>query len=198
MSSVIQQFRKNLNLPRYHKPRESPELLIDVNLFDEALNYLPIPSSFHSGCLELKGLNSTCLSKLEVEIGPFAQHMILIGRALRWMAFLKNGPVDWLTIKPFYINYYISKCDLNLEIVEKFMQCDLEKKTKVEDHLTRKWNDFRNSALIFWDRSLRYPSHELTYGALQDIYIRKLPLDSLLPWPSPLVRETTIFTMSQR
>jgi hypothetical protein len=30
MSSVIQQFRKNLNLPRYHKPRESPELpLID-------------------------------------------------------------------------------------------------------------------------------------------------------------------------
>ena len=76
MSSVIQQFRKNLNLPRYHKPRESPELQIDLNLFDEALNYFPIPSSFHSVCLELKGLNPSVLSKLEIEIGPFAQKNI--------------------------------------------------------------------------------------------------------------------------
>ena len=103
-----------------------------------------------------------------------------------------------MTIKPFYIDYFIKRCNLNLETIVKFLQFDLEKKTKVEDHLTRKWNDFRNSALIFCDRSLRYPSHEFAYGALQDIYIRKLPLDSLLPWPSPLVRETQIFTMSQR
>ena len=78
------------------------------------------------------------------------------------------------------------------------MGFDLEKKTKVEDHLKRLWTDFRNSALIFWERSLRYPSHELTYGALQDIYIRKINTNSFLPWPTPAPVDTVIFSMSKR
>jgi len=78
------------------------------------------------------------------------------------------------------------------------MMFELERKTKVEDHLQRLWNDYRNAALVFWDQSLRYPSHELTYGVLQHVYIRKLYAESLIPWPLPPERDNVIFTMTRR
>jgi hypothetical protein len=135
---------------------------------------------------------------LEEAIGSSGQHMLLIGRALKWYAFIKYGPLDWNTVRPYYVDYYVRKCQVELIIVNKFMGFDLEKKTKVEDHLKRLWTDFRNSALIFWERSLRYPSHELTFGALQDIYIRKINTNSFLPWPTPAPVDTVIFSMSKR
>jgi hypothetical protein len=195
---VFSQFRNSLNLPRHFKIKSAVYTESNESVFDSALNYLPIPASYSRTFTEVKGINIHVLSRLEEAIGSSGQHMLLIGRALKWYAFIKYGPLDWNTVRPYYVDYYVRKCQVELIIVNKFMDFDLEKKTKVEDHLKRLWTDFRNSALIFWERSLRYPSHELTFGALQDIYIRKINTNSFLPWPTPAPVDTVIFSMSKR
>jgi hypothetical protein len=195
---VFSQFRSSLNLPRHFKIKLADYTESNESVFDSALNYLPIPASYSRTFREVKGINIHVLSRLEEAIGSSGQHMLLIGRALKWYAFIKYGPLDWNTVRPYYVDYYVRKCQVELIIVNKFMDFDLEKKTKVEDHLKRLWTDFRNSALIFWERSLRYPSHELTFGALQDIYIRNINADSFLPWPTPSPIDTVIFSMSTR
>jgi hypothetical protein len=195
---VFSQFRNSLNLPRHFKIKLADYTESNESVFDSALNYLPIPASYSRTFTEVKGINIHVLSRLEEAIGSSGQHMLLIGRALKWYAFIKYGPLDWNTVRPYYVDYYVRKCQVELIIVNKFMDFDLEKKTKVEDHLKRLWTDFRNSALIFWERSLRYPSHELTFGALQDIYIRNINADSFLPWPTPSPIDTVIFSMSTR
>ena len=120
MSSVLQQFCASLNLPKHHKSRELQNDHTDETIFDQALNYLPIPVSFFSIFQEIKGISSQVLANLETEIGVFGQHMIILGRAMRWYAFLKFGPVDWPTIKPIYVDYFVKKCNVPLLTVDFF------------------------------------------------------------------------------
>ena len=198
MSSVYDQLRDNLNIPKQTKRREEIQEETDETIFDNAYCDLPIPNSFVIGSQELKGVSANCLATLDHEYGQSGQHILLIGRALKWLLFMKYGPLDWKTIKPFYFDYFVKTCQVPLTTITKFFLFKLEKNTTVEDHLKRLWNDFRNSAIMFWDRSLRYPSHELTYGALKDIYIRRISKDSFIPWPTPRVQEPVIFTMTSR
>ena len=198
MSSIFSQFRDNLNLPKTYKRRDESIEDTDESILEDALKNLPIPLSFSSQFNEVKGLSASILNTLVKDFGKYGQYMILIGRALKWSLFLKYGPLDWKTIKPFYVDYFVMTCHIPLSTVQLVMMFELGKKSKVEDHLKRLWNDFRNSALIFWDRSLRYPSHELTYGALQHLYIRHIPAGSFIPWPSPQIKDTVIFSMKRR
>jgi hypothetical protein len=196
---MYQHFRNNLSVIKNYKSTDSLFEEPDENIFHQVLHEMPIPPSFRDSFKELKGIAVSVLAALNTQFGASGQHMLLIGRALRWSAYLKYGPLDWKTIKlHYYIEFFVSKCHVSVEVVEKFMNFELERKTKVDDHLKRVWNDFRNSALIFWDRSLRYPSHELTYGSLQNIYLRQRPTASLIPWPSPTITDNVILTMTRR
>ena len=120
---MYQHFRNNLSASRNFKSIENLIEEPDENIFHQVLHEMPIPPSFRDSCKELKGIAVSVLAAMNTQFGASGQHMLLIGRGLQWSAFLKYGPLDWKTIKlHYYIEFFVSKCHVSAEIVDKFYE----------------------------------------------------------------------------
>ena len=138
---MLQHYRANLNQPKHQKILSPFNDEPDENIFEQVLLELPIPSSFRSTYRELKGIAINVLATLNTEFGACGQRMLLIGRALRWLGLLKYRPLDRKTIKlHFYIEFFVTNCQLSMEIIEKFMCFKLER--------YKGWRSFK--AVVEW------------------------------------------------